>query len=459
MLTRIEIDGFKTFENFALDLNPFLVVVGPNGAGKSNLFDAIRVLSRLAMDDVRTALAGSRGEPHELFRVGPDGEFGRTMRLAVEVLLPRTIQDPWGGTALLRHTRLRYELEIERRMDTRRVERFIVVRETAAPIRRKDDRWRPHGEMPSAAFRRAFMLYGRSTPLLSMKGSGGSASFHIHQDEAPERTRSAAAAETTILSSITSVESPHLFALREEIRSWTVLHVSPAALRLPSPANAPDVLLPDGSNLPTVLARIESQTRTENSPHGALADIGAHLAGLIPGVAQVDVEEDEANHRYRIRVKVAGEHPFPAEVVSDGTLRLLAILAVLHDPERRGLACLEEPENGIHPVRIESLLELLKAMATRADEDAYDAELPLSQLLVSSHSPVVLSHLAPDEYVIADSVWSVGPGAPHRLRRTRMRYVMADEKADAVTLRAARGEYASRFDVEQYLRSVVDRAG
>ncbi|NJN68174.1 MAG: AAA family ATPase [Chloroflexaceae bacterium] len=40
MITRIEIDGFKTFQNFKLELGPFQVIVGVNGTGKSNLFDA-----------------------------------------------------------------------------------------------------------------------------------------------------------------------------------------------------------------------------------------------------------------------------------------------------------------------------------------------------------------------------------------------------------------------------------
>ena len=68
MLTRIEIDGFKTFEGFALDLQPFSAIVGLNASGKSNLFDAIRFLSLLAQFDVRTAMQGLRGEPEELFR-------------------------------------------------------------------------------------------------------------------------------------------------------------------------------------------------------------------------------------------------------------------------------------------------------------------------------------------------------------------------------------------------------
>ena len=45
MLTRIEIDSFKTFEGFGLDLGPMQVILGPNASGKSNLFDAIRLLS------------------------------------------------------------------------------------------------------------------------------------------------------------------------------------------------------------------------------------------------------------------------------------------------------------------------------------------------------------------------------------------------------------------------------
>jgi AAA15 family ATPase/GTPase len=48
MLTQIEIDGFKTFKDFKVELAPFQVIVGPNGSGKSNLFDALQLLSRLA---------------------------------------------------------------------------------------------------------------------------------------------------------------------------------------------------------------------------------------------------------------------------------------------------------------------------------------------------------------------------------------------------------------------------
>lgn len=60
MLTRIEIDGFKTFEGFSLDLEPIQVILGQNASGKSNLFDAIRLLSNLASSDVRSSVRDLR---------------------------------------------------------------------------------------------------------------------------------------------------------------------------------------------------------------------------------------------------------------------------------------------------------------------------------------------------------------------------------------------------------------
>jgi hypothetical protein len=69
MITQIEIDGFKTFKEFKVELAPFQVIVGPNGSGKSNLFDALQLLSRLADADadLQTAFQGLRGDALELF--------------------------------------------------------------------------------------------------------------------------------------------------------------------------------------------------------------------------------------------------------------------------------------------------------------------------------------------------------------------------------------------------------
>lgn len=85
MLTRLEVDGFKSFENLAIDLSPFTAVVGNNAAGKSNLFDVIQLLSNLATRDVAEAVKDMRGEPLELFRLTPTGRV-RCIKIAAEVL-------------------------------------------------------------------------------------------------------------------------------------------------------------------------------------------------------------------------------------------------------------------------------------------------------------------------------------------------------------------------------------
>jgi len=458
MLTRIEIDGFKTFDGFALDLNPFLVIVGPNATGKSNLFDAFQLLSHLASDDLRAAFTGLRGDPDELFRIGPDGRSGDSMRLAAEVLLNPVVQDPWGRIETIKFTRIRYEVEVRRKSDDRGIERLVVVRETAVPILSSKDRWRPHGDRPSAAFRKAYMKYGRPTPFLSTQDEDGDPSFHIHQDARAGRKRSALAAEATILSSITSAEFPHLFALREELRSWKFLQLDPGALRKPSPKNAPESLEPDGSNLATVLARIKAETRTDTRPLGNLADIAGGLAALISGTTGVDVEEDELNRRYRIQIRAAGAHPFSSQVVSDGTLRVLALLTMLHDPKHAGLVCFEEPENGIHPARLEALIGVLRKMVTRADVEPVDESVPLSQMLLNSHSPVVLSHLDESEMVLADTVTTLDPNLRARVRRTRMRPIRRRDQGDLMNSGVEEGPYADRFEVDRYLNTVVQPA-
>jgi predicted ATPase len=96
LITRIELDGFKTFQDFKLDLSPFQVIVGPNGAGKSNLFDALHLLSLLVNKNLRLAFQELRGDAIELFTAFPNGQKANKMKIAVEMLVDRFIEDDWG---------------------------------------------------------------------------------------------------------------------------------------------------------------------------------------------------------------------------------------------------------------------------------------------------------------------------------------------------------------------------
>lgn len=134
MLTQIEIDGFKTFKDFKVELAPFQVIVGPNGSGKSNLFDALRLLSRLADTDLLSAFQDIRGEAGELFTKLPEGKSVDRMRMGVEMLVDRKVEDDFGRKAELKFTRLRYELEITLGTDAYGLERLYVMHESLKSI-------------------------------------------------------------------------------------------------------------------------------------------------------------------------------------------------------------------------------------------------------------------------------------------------------------------------------------
>jgi len=453
MLTRIELSGFKTFDEFALDVPPFCVVFGPNGSGKSNLFDAIRLLSRLAETDLRTAVTGLRGKPHEIFRTEGNGAYASRFTIAAEVLLNPVVRDPWGAEVKLAYSRIRYEVEISRREDRRGIERLIVTREEAVPILAEEDRWLRPGAKLSPEFRRRHLRYGRRTPYLSTEKTNGQTTFAIRQDGHQGRNRPAEAAEATVLSSMTSVEFPHLYALREELRSWRFLQLDPAALRLPSPTIAAEELEPSGGNLATVLARLQAETSTQDRPRGVVDDIQADLAALIPGVVGLEVRTDIENRENRVEVVMKDSAAFPAAVVSDGTLRLLAVLTLLRDPSHRGLVYFEEPENGVSPFRLRSMTRRLRTLAT--DPRTTSGDGPLAQLLMNSHSPVLLSELRSGEMVFADVVSLIIPESRRVTRHTRIRPVRA---SDQHQLLSDSSDFVTRSEVDLYL-ATVDQAG
>ncbi len=425
MITRIEIDGFKTFENFSLDLRPFTTIVGPNASGKSNLFDAIKFVSHLAQTDIRDAMRDLRGRPVELFRVTRPGRRRPRMTFAIEVLLGPGGVDAFGTSFDLRAQRLRYEVEVAaRRSEGNRFEDVYIRRERCVPIPKSQERSSLVGNGGAVRYD------GRLKPFIttSTDSDGEPKAMEIRQDGARKRGRPvtlpAAEAPRTALSTITTAEFPHLYALREMLSSVQFLHVDPQASRRPTDRLAPRQMLPDASNLATVLAKLRAETRSENRPDGVLSDIGTDLSSLIPSVARLEVQDSRDASEYSFSVKLADSFSFSSRVISDGTLRLLALLTVLNDPNRGGVLCFEEPENGVHEVRVAALIELLRSTAGYFGSEP----APCFQVLVNTHSPAVMAVLQSEEVVVADMISTIRQDR-QRTVRTRMRAgVFADSE-------------------------------
>ena len=334
-------------------------------------------------------------------------------------------------------------------------DRLFVVHEAALRIGLGDDAW-------SKPFRRARseavtsrLRYGRRADLLVTRAGGEAPQFYISQDGVQGRTRPAAAAERTVLSTMTSAEFPHLFALREELLSWRFLQLDPASLRSPADLHAPEQLEPSGANLAAVLARLKAQTARAEDPDGALTDLSAELASLVLGVLGVRVREDEAEHQWQIVIGTRDGGEYSSRVASDGTLRVLALLTALSDPEFGGLVCFEEPENGVHPARLGPLIEHLRELVDVSRADGDDPP-PLLQLILTTHSPVVVNALQSErEGIFFESATRIdgAAGTVDVVTHARpvLRFYQQTLHPDDI------GRFATHGEVEQYLATAGAR--
>lgn len=449
MITRIEIDGFKTFQGFKLELAPFQIIIGSNGAGKSNLFDALRLLSRLAEHDLDTAFEDrqARGNVRELFTLGPDGQPGNRIRLAVELLIDSRITDPFWGTRDLSYPRLRYEIEVSRELNEQGLEQLYVTHEAFNFIPRPNDNWlqRYRGKgtwLPINDLEDVKEFF-------SIEEVEDQTTFTLYADRLSENSPQR---KQSLLSILAHMGYPHIYAVYQELSSLRfLLHLDPNALRQPNSTLVRHSLLPDGEGLAGLLGTMQAEDPT------LLHDVSRDISNLVPGIRGIDIEKDDARGEFALSARTDDGRTFSARVLSDGTLRLLALVALKYNPYHHGILCIEEPENGVHPFRLKDMARLLRALATDFT-DPTQREEPLRQVLINTHSPLLVNQLSkdggrPSDVVFAYTVRRLPGENQPPMRITRMVPVPAtrqllreldiDDPEGAYTLRQVQDYLAS----------------
>ena len=387
MLTYIKIDGFKSFQNFEMTFTPLTIIAGTNAAGKSNLFDALRLLSRLAeVDKIHTAFREEqRGDMHELFTQYDNGKCADVMEFVVEMLVNKDIADVWGATATLKYTRLHYELKIKHFINENGLDDLEVVYERLSTIKHNDDDWIKIIPNKQTEIWRPKVVTGkRGVPYIETKIENEIPVVYIPQDGTSGNKRSINLqhATKTILSSINSVDFRHILAAKEEMKSWKFLQLNPEDLRQPtSKKDGEDIISFSGKYLAAALYRIKQKDSY------SLVEISRKLCKFIPNYTEVDVKDDIENKQYIVYLRGEDGKEYSSRVLSEGTLRMLTLCILEQDDKHTGLLCFEEPENGIHPFRIKTMVELLKDLST----DFADAEMPLRQVIVNTHSPILVN--------------------------------------------------------------------
>jgi predicted ATPase len=392
MLTKIKINGFKSFYNFEMVLTPLTVIAGANASGKSNLFDALKLLSRLAdTDNIKKAFKEQRGEFNELFTQYDSSHFSETMEFEVEMLVNKTVKDAWGAVAQLKYTRLRYELKIKRVVNASGIDELIVTHENLINLRHQDDVWIKLIDLSQLENWRPRVNAGkRGTPYINtvLDLESGQSAVVVSQDgtQGNKRRFPLSNATRTVLSSFDTVDFPHVLAAKEEMKSWRFLELNPEDLRQPSnKSTSEDQITASGKNLAAALYRIK---RTD--PY-LLKKIVRKLQAFVPDFVDLDVIDDVENKQFLIKLKDRNNREYSSRVLSEGTLRILALSILSFDDSHTGLLCFEEPENGVNPLRIQAMVASLNDLRT----DFKDSHKHLRQVIVNTHSPTLIASLQP----------------------------------------------------------------
>lgn len=347
MLRRLEIRGFKSLRSVDVELANLVVLFGPNAAGKSNLLEALVLLSRLVRERTLADAfdEGIRGYPLEAFSL-PHPEKPELPRLSLQA-------DMEAGK-----DRIRYRVGVRGRPDSGEL---ALVDEYLDGLNRK-----------GAPMRKA-------TVELVPKPEGG-ARFHVRRKVSGSHPYEEPVGIGHTLASNLQYSGdrfPRFDALRREVGGWRVVYLDPReAMRRSQPPREVDDIGERGQFLVPFLHRLSSNPQHQQTFRGIVRAAQA----VIPSLDDVKTELVPARGEVDLSVVQDGL-TLPGRVVSEGTLRVLALAAMVANPFHRGLLAFEEPENGVHPRRIEVISRVLaRASLSR-------------QVVVSTHSPLVVSQV------------------------------------------------------------------
>ena len=319
------------------ELTPLTVLLGPNGSGKSTVFDVFAFLSECFEGGLRRAW-DKRGRAKELKTRGCDGP----------VVIEIKYKEP-------DYPVITYHLAVDERNGAP-----VVVEEWLKWKRAK---------------------YGQPFKFLDYKEGHGEAVSGDAPDASDTRVPiSLASPDLLAVNALGQFgEHPRVVALRGFIKGWYVSYLSADGAKGQPEAGPQEHLEKNGGNLANVIQYLRERHEDR------LEHIFKVLRQRVPRIDRV-FTQTMPDGRLLLQIKDAPfDLPILSRFASDGTLKMLAYLVLLHDPDPPPFIGIEEPENFLHPRLLLELAEECRAAAAS------------TQLLVTTHSPFFLNGLRPKE--------------------------------------------------------------
>ena len=364
MLCRLRVRGFKSLADADVQFDRMNVIMGPNASGKSNLLDAMKFLAGLVRGpSLREAFEMQRGDPIEAIRRSGAEDEGGWGEFEIEADIELT--DSVVEKVERRIEELAGSVERRKKRVTEKLLRYRVVvsvnRDTGVLRLREERLW---------AFKKGWRGKRKRRPFIETVD--GEIRLRREGQPAPPRRFKAADRSTMNFEPLHLPFYPHIIAFREELLGWKFYYFEPSAMRRPCGKVRTEEIKENGSGL----AAFYWTLKRENTGNFHLAVRQAR--NLIPLLEALDVVETP-DGRLLLRVRQSGAW-FSARVMSEGTVRVLGLLAILHSPNPPTLIGFEEPENGVHPGRLLLLSETIR-----------NAESFGFQFVVNTHSTLFAS--------------------------------------------------------------------
>lgn len=376
MITLVEALNYRCLRYVQRPLKPFHILVGPNASGKTTFLDVIGFLSDLMSEGLEAAISDRTPNPETLlFRSTED-----RLELAIEARIPHRLR---GLTIKPELDTTRYQLAIGFDETGRRFEikaETLLLTKNTVP----ENVQRSFFPVPPRAPGSLLVNIRRSNnKVVINKVAGGNDNFYSETHPANRGWAPSfklGSRKSALGNLVADADSyPVATWLRDYLTTGVQRFVlNSLTIRRPSPPARIAGFLPDGSNLPWVVAALRERDRAR---HEAWVD---HLRTALPDLVDIStVERPEDRHCYMV-YEYRGGFKVPSWLVSDGTLRLTALTLPAYVTDLDGIYLVEEPENGIHPLAVKTMYDSLSSI--------YEA-----QLLMATHSPVVLSSANMDD--------------------------------------------------------------
>lgn len=373
MIKHIEVLNYRCLKYISQELGNFNVLVGPNASGKTTFLDSISFLGDLLNLGLEQAITKRTTNFHDLVWL----RQGSSFQIAVEVEIPEQRK---MNISNQKYDRCRYEIEIGIEENTQEVailseKVVLIVSESIFPI--QPEIFPSSRRAPNSII---IPKDKKNTKTVVNKKRGGNDNFYDETGKSWDHSfklgnRKSAFANLPEDETKFPVSIWLKNILMEGVQN---LILNSVLMRKPSPPGKPKGFRPDGSNLPWVIDNL-SRKHPDHFKNWVL-----HLQTALPDIVNIKTYERPEDKNCYIAICYRGGLEVPSWMVSDGTLRLMALTILAYLPEFSGIYLVEEPENGIHPKAIETAFQSMSSI--------YNA-----QIILATHSPVMLNISEPEQ--------------------------------------------------------------